>query len=95
MYKGFLDDLEYVAGLFLKPFEDCCKREDSEDDDEEKKSGLGCDGFACCKDSDEDDEEDEDDEDKKGGGEFMSSGPIADVLKCLFEASEIDYDYED
>ncbi|MBE6040577.1 MAG: hypothetical protein E7219_06405 [Clostridiales bacterium] len=95
MYKGFLEDLEYVAGLFFKPFEDCCAGEDSEDEDKGKEHncGLGCDGFACCRDSDDDDEDDE--EDEQSGPSIMSEGPVADLLKCLFEASDTDYDYED
>jgi hypothetical protein len=97
MYKGFYEDLEYVAGLFFKPFEDCFAKGDDDDDDEEKKCGLGCDGFCCCGDSEDDDEEEDEyeDEDDKKGASIMSSGPVADILKCLFDASEIDYDYED
>ena len=106
MYKGFFEDIEYVAGLFFKPFEDCCEKEDSEDGDEEKCE-MGCDQMPCCKDEDDEKEgegcdcmpccreDDEDEEDSKSSGGFMGPGPLTDVLKCMFDASDIDYDYED
>ena len=32
MYKGFFKDVEYVMGLFLKPFEGCCEKDDKEEE---------------------------------------------------------------
>ena len=92
MYKGFCEDVEYVMGLLFKPFDGCCEKDDEEDEGEEKKCAMGCDCLPCCK---EEDDEDEEDEDKKSSGGFMGPGPLTDVLKCMFDASDTDYDYED
>ena len=91
MYKGFFEDIEYVMGLFCRPFEECCKNDEDEDDDEEKKCAMGCDQMPCMKD---DDSDDEDERSSEGGGMFKP-GPLQDALKCMFDASDIDYDYED
>ena len=37
MYKGFFEDVEYVMGLFFKPFGDCREEADDEDENEEKR----------------------------------------------------------
>ncbi len=116
MYKGFFEDLEYVAGLFFKPFEGCCEKEDREDDEEERECCMGCDMVPCCSEGGEEDEDDADDEegkgcdqmycckddekegdaeDKKSAGGFMGPGPLTDIMKCMFDASDVDYDYED
>ena len=118
MYKGFFEDVEYVMGLFFKPFEGCCEDDDSEDDEAERECSMGCDCMPCSKeackgDEDADDEEgkgcdlmpcfkdDEEDnaedneEDNNSPGGFLGPGPLTDVLKCMFDASDTDYDYED
>lgn len=114
MYKGFFEDVEYVMGLFFKPFEGCSQTDDEEDDDnEEIKCGMGCDDAACFRDDENEDREEDDgkacdsapcmkDEDaedmpKNGPSEggLMGPGPLSDIMKCLFDASDIDYDYED
>ena len=118
MYKGFFEDMEYVMGLFFKPFEDCCADEDDKDEDEKMKCGMGCDDAVCFRDDDEDEkeaddgkacdsapcmknEEDEDEPEKekeegKGGGSWLlGPGPMQNIMKCMFDASDIDYDYED
>ena len=59
MYKEFFKDVEYVMGLFFKPFEGCCEKDDKEED-EKKGCGMGCDCMPCCK----DDGDDADDDDK-------------------------------
>ena len=113
MYKGFFEDVEYVMGLFFKPFDGCCEKAE-EDEEEEKKCGMscdaapcfkdddvegeesegpGCDGPACCR--DEDDEDDDGKEGPPGGGGLIGGGPLQDIMKCLFDASDVDYDYED
>ena len=86
MYKGFIKDVEYVMGLFFKPFEVCCEKDDK-DEDEKKECGMGCDCMPCCK------EDDAEEEKPKGG--ILGPGPITDILKCMFDASDTDYDYED
>lgn len=112
MYNGFLEDVEYVMGLFFRPFEEFCGSDD--DGDEEKNSGMGCDEAPCFRREEDDEEEDaegsacdcapqrkdedaedEADDDPSGRGGLMGTGPMQDVLKCLFDASDIDYDYED
>ena len=115
MYKGFFEDMEYVMGLFFKPFEDCCEKADDEDEDEEERCGMSCDEVPCSreKDMEEDDgkacdcipcrkNEDADNEPEKSqeegpgsGGGLLSGGPLQDIMKCMFDASDIDYDYED
>ena len=93
MYKGFFEDIEYVMGLFCKPFEECFKADEDEDDEEEKNCcAMGCDQMPCMRDDDSEDD-DEKEEGKEGG--LMGPGPVADMLKCMFDASDIDYDYED
>ena len=110
MYKGFFEDVEYVMGLFFKPLEGCCRKDD-EDDDKEEKCAMGCDGAPCCKESEDEEEKEEkcamgcdskpcgkesgDKEDGSEDGGLLSKGPVQDILKCLFDASDIDYDYED
>ena len=93
MYKGFFEDVEYVMGLFFKPFEGCCPDDEDREDEEEKDCGMGCDSLPCCR--EEDDEDDEDKEGPPGGGGLIGGGPLQDIMKCLFDASDIDYDYED
>ena len=114
MYKGFFEDVEYVMGLFFKPFEDGCSEDEDREDEEEKDCSFGCDSLPCCREEDDDDEEEEfegngcdatvccrEDEDdseensseQKGG--LLGPGPLQDVLKCMFDASDVDYDYED
>ncbi len=113
MYKGFFEDMEYVMGLFFKPFEDCCKKADNEDEDEEKRCGMscdeapcsrddndeegkGCDCAPCAKDDDAEDEAEKEPKDEHAsGGGLLSGGPLQDIMKCMFDASDIDYDYED
>ena len=114
MYKGFFEDVEYVMGLFFKPFEDCCEKADDEDEDEEKRCGMSCDEVPCSRDDDDaedgkacdwtpcakdDDAEEEPEKDKEdehpAGGGLLSDGPLQDIMKCMFDASDIDYDYED
>ena len=92
MYKGFFEDLEYVMGLFFKPFEGCCEKDDDEDEDEKKGCGMGCDFMPCWKERDDDED---DAEEETGGCGIMQEGPVQDILKCLFDASDIDYDYEE
>ena len=115
MYKGFFEDVEYVMGLFFKPFEDCCEKADDEDEDEEKRCGMSCDEMPCFRkeeteeddgkacdcvpcvkdvDAEEEPEKDKEDEHPAGGG-LLSEGPLQDIMKCMFDASDIDYDYED
>jgi hypothetical protein len=94
MYKGFFEDVEYVMGLFFKPFEGCCGKDDDKNEDEEKERGMGCDSMPCCR-EDDDDADADDEEVKKGPGGFLGPGPLTDVLKCMFDASDTDYDYED
>ena len=89
MYKGFCEDVEYVMGLFFKPFEGCCPDDEEREDEEEKDCGMGCDSLPCCRDDDESDS----DEEEKGG--LLGTGPVQDILKCMFDASDVDYDYED
>ena len=114
MYKGFFEDVEYVMGLFFKPFEGCCEKADDEDKDEEKRCGMSCDETPCSRDDDDaeegkacdsapcmKDDEDEDQQEKAqkegpgAGGGLLSEGPLQDIMKCMFDASDIDYDYED
>ena len=128
MYKGFFEDVEYVMGLFLKPFEECCDNDLDEDkkrecgmacdeapcfkedeNKEEKECGMSCDETACSKETEDEDGEgpgcdalpcmkNEDDEEKYPGAPPAGgpmNGLIGDTLKCLFNASDIDYDYED
>ena len=88
MYKGFFKDVEYVMGLFFKPAEDCCEKNDK-DEDKKRECGRGCDCMPCCK-------EDNDDADEKGlKGGMLGPGSVTDIMKCLFDASDTDYDYED
>lgn len=113
MYKGFFEDLEYVAGLFFRPFEGCCEKDDAEDDEEEKKCEMGCGQMPCCREGGDDDadekdgegcdcmpcskdedKEDEDEDDKPQGG-LLGPGPVREIMKCMFDASDVDYDYED
>jgi hypothetical protein len=112
MYKGFFEDVEYVMGLFFKPFEDCSQADD-EDEEEEKKCGMGCDDAVCFRDHENKDREEDDgkacdfvpcmkDEatedmpkNSPPEGGLLGPGPVQDILKCLFDASDIDYDYED
>ena len=103
MYKGFFEDMGYVMGLFFKPFEGCFEERDDKDEDEEKECGMGCDTAACFRD-DEDKEKEEDDEnepekdpekDRGAAGGLLGPGPVQDIMKCMFDASDIDYDYED
>ncbi len=95
MYKGFLKDVEYVMGLFFKHVEDCCEKEDK-DKDKKREYGRGCDCMPCCKEDNDDEEEDDDEADKKGfKGGILGPGSVTDIMKCLFDASDIDYDYED
>ena len=91
MYKGFFEDVEYVMGLFFKPFEGCFEKDDK-DGDEKKECGMGCDCMPCCK---EDDDNPGDTEENEAKGGFMGPGPVTDILKCMFDASDTDYDYED
>ena len=111
MYKGFFEDVEYVMGLFFKPFEDCCDKADDEDEDEEKKCGMSCDEAPCSRDdddgvacdfapcmrddSDKDEPENDPEEGPGKGGGLLGEGPLQDIMKCMFDASDIDYDYED
>lgn len=96
MYKGFFEDLEYVFGLFCKPFEGCCDDEDSDDDEEDEKCGFACDELPCFRDKeDKDDDEEDEDKEEAGTGGMLGTGPVQDILKCLFDASDVDYDYED
>ena len=115
MYKGFFEDVEYVMGLFFKPFEGCCPEDGDREDEEEKDCGMGCDSLPCCREEDDDDEDEdeepdgkgcdatvccreEDDEDENSSeqkGGLLGKGPLQDVLKCMFDASDTDYDYED
>ena len=111
MYKGFFEDVEYVMGLFFKPFEDCRAEADDEDEDEEKRCGMSCDEAPCSRDDDteegkacdgapcmKDDEEEPEKAQKEGpgaGSGLLSEGPLQDIMKCMFDASDIDYDYED
>jgi hypothetical protein len=39
--------------------------------------------------------EEEDEDASEGGSGLLGDGPIRDILKCMFDASDIDYDYED
>ena len=98
MYKGFFEDVEYVMGLFFKPFEAFCDEADDEDEDEDKSCGMGCD-FAPCReekeDEDRDEPEKEEEEKPRTAGGIMSEGPVQDIMKWMFDASDIDYDYED
>ena len=96
MYKGFFEDMEYVMGLFFKPFEGCCAEEYDTDEDEEKKCGMGCDVFPCMKnEEDEEEPEKESEEGHSAAGGLLGPGPMQDIMKCMFDASDIDYDYED
>ena len=47
---------------------------------------------ACTGDEDHDDEEEENISEQKGG--LLGKGPLQDVLKCMFDASDVDYDYK-
>jgi hypothetical protein len=94
MYKGFCEDLEYVFGLLFKPFEGCCDNEDSEDDEDDRKCGMACDEMPCFRENEDKDDEEEDKKEAGAGG-ILGTGPIQDILKCLFDASDVDYDYED
>ena len=100
MYKGFFEDMEYVMGLFFKPFEKCFEEVDDKDEDEEKekKCSHGCDFAPCMKEKDEEEEDGNkpEEEDKKGKNVgVFGDGPLQDIMKCMFDASDIDYDYED
>ena len=96
MYQGFFEDMEYVMGLFFKPFEDCREKADDEDEDEEKRCGMSCDEVPCSRDDDAEEEPEKDKEDEHpAGGGLLSEGPLQDIMKCMFDASDIDYDYED
>lgn len=73
-----------------------CFRDEADDDEEEEEEGFACCEMPCFRDSDdEDDEEDEDESDKKSSGGITGGGPLRDVLKCMFDSSDVDYDYED
>lgn len=96
MYKGFFEDMEYVIGLFFKPFEAFCDEADDEDEDEENSCGMGCDFVPCTTDDEAEDESEKEAEEKRSkAGGIMSEGPMQDIMKCMFDASDIDYDYED
>ena len=110
MYKGFCEDVEYVMGLFFRPFEVCSEKDADDDEDEDNKCGMACDGPVCFREKDADDDEDEEERkcgmgcgeepDKKPEGEereggLLGPGPLQDIMKCMFDASDIDYDYED
>lgn len=102
MYKGFFEDVEYVMGLFFKPFENCCDEAEDKEEDDEKKCDFGCDFAPCMKEKDEEKEDEDKDEDKseeeaekEQRGGLFSDGPLMDIMKCMFDASDIDYDYED
>ena len=92
MYKGFFEDVEYVMGLIFKPFEECCSQDEDEDEDDEDKDRAGCEHMPCMKDKGEDDETEKEEE---RGCNMMGKGPVRDMLKCMFDASDVDYDYED
>ena len=93
MYKGFFEDMGYVMGLFFKPFEGCGEKDDDRDEDEEKGCGMGCDLMPCSKEKEDDDAGKE--EEKRPRVGFMGPGPLTDIMKCMFDASDTDYDYED
>ena len=94
MYKGFFEDMEYVMGLFFKPFENCCEEADDKEDDEEKDCGMGCDVLPCMK-AEKDENEKEPEEEHSAAGGLLGPGPMQEIMKCMFDASDIDYDYED
>lgn len=97
MYKGFFEDVEYVMGLIFKPFEECCSQDEDEDEDEEMNCAMGCDQKPCMRDEDDEDkgEDDETEKEEERGCNMMGKGPVRDMLKCMFDASDVDYDYED
>ena len=87
MYKGFFKFAGHVMGLFFRPFEGCCGR--AKDKGKEKERGRGCGCMPCCK------EDDDNAKEKKSKGGILGPGPLTDIMKCMFDASDIDYDYED
>jgi hypothetical protein len=111
MYKGFFDDVAYIFKMMGNACEcdseekddeeefeglscdqpPCCRDNDSEsEDDEDEDEGAACDQPPCMK-----EKEEEDEDASEGGSGLLGDGPIRDILKCMFDASDIDYDYED
>ena len=83
MYKGFFEDVEYVMGLFFKPFEDCFKDAPDEDDFDGEDEDMADDAMP----------EEVPADDLPAA--LKMGKPVLDIMKCLFNASDIDYDYED
>ena len=73
MYKGFFEDMEYVMGLFFKPFENCCEEAEEKEDDEERDCGMGCDVFPCMK-AEKDENEKEPEEEHSAAGGLLGPG---------------------
>ena len=45
----------------------------------------------CCGEADKKESEEE----HSAAGGLLGPGPMQDIMKCMFDASDIDYDYED
>lgn len=82
------EEMNCAMGCDQKP---CMRDEDDEDEDDEDKDRAGCEHMPCMKDKGEDDET----EKEERGCNMMGKGPVRDMLKCMFDASDVDYDYED
>ncbi len=91
MYRRMFKGVGHVMGFFFKPYERCCEKDDHRDEGEGKKCGRGCNCMPCRKKDDEDTEN----TGKKSTGRALRSRMLTNVLKCMFDASDIDYDYED
>ena len=97
--NGCAEDSEERRSKKSGDEEDCfacgqapCFRDEADDDDEEEE-GFACGEMPCFRESDEEDNEDENEDNSHGG--MLSGGPMRDILKCMFDSSDVDYDYED
>ena len=84
MYKGFFEDVEYVMGLFFKPFEAFCDEADDEDEDvsvsqqTEVTSANDQSGQDISGDEDEDETPT-----RRGGGSGAADEALFSMLKDL------------
>lgn len=89
MHKGFFEGATHIMRLFFRPFEGRCEKDDGRKEEKGRKCGRGCGCMPCCKNKDDDAKE------KQSGSGILKPGPLTDVLKCMFDASDVEYDYED
>lgn len=90
MHKRTFKGTGRVMGRFFRPFVRCCEKDGHRDEGEKKKCGRGC-GLVSRRKKDDDIEKTE----KESSGSGLRLKVITNVLKYMFDASDIDYDYED